>query len=32
VMLIAPTGEVPAEVVESLRESPGILNVFVLNG
>jgi len=32
VMLIAPTGEVPADVVASLRESPGILSVFVLNG
>jgi len=32
VMLIAPTGEVPADVVASLRESPGILSIFVLNG
>jgi len=32
VMLIAPTNEVPADVVEALRKSPGILSVFVLNG
>ena len=32
VMLIAPTGEVPADVVAALREAPGILSVFVLHG
>jgi D-3-phosphoglycerate dehydrogenase len=31
-MLIAPTSEVPAEVVAELRAAPGILSVDVLNG
>ena len=30
-MVIAPTAEVPAEVVEQLRVAPGILNVAVLH-
>jgi len=29
-MVIAPTAEVPAAVVDELRRSPGILNVAVL--
>jgi hypothetical protein len=30
-MVIAPTTEVPDEVVEQLRAAPGILNVAVLH-
>ena len=30
-MVIAPTAEVPAAVVDELRASPGILNVAVLH-
>src|SRR5690606_28141763 len=32
VMLIATTGEVPADVVDRLRQSPGILSVVELAG
>jgi D-3-phosphoglycerate dehydrogenase len=32
VMLIAPTSEVPADVVAALREAPGILSVNVMAG
>jgi D-3-phosphoglycerate dehydrogenase len=32
VMLIAPTAEVPAAVVDQLRAAPGIVNVAVLDG
>ncbi len=32
VMLIAPTAEVPADVLQKLRESPGILSVITLTG
>jgi len=32
VMLIAPTAEVPADVVSALREAPGILSVDVMAG
>jgi len=32
VMLIAPTAEIPAEVVESLRGAPGIISVAPLTG
>jgi D-3-phosphoglycerate dehydrogenase len=32
VMLIAPTAVVPAEIVESLRQAPGIISVNTLVG
>jgi D-3-phosphoglycerate dehydrogenase len=32
VMLIAPTASVPTEVVESLRQAPGIISVNTLGG
>ncbi len=32
VMLIAPTAEVPTEVVDELRAAPGIIDVFLLDG
>jgi len=31
IMVIAPSGPVPAEVVERLRQAPGIVSVHALN-